>query len=93
MSIDRLIEFSLNSQVMKSLRSAWMLSKHYNTDTNIIGLLDKITLILLTRVRSFVRLDRLRDPAEAAEAARSSLLLLSEWEGSFHATRCTSIDR
>ena len=40
---------------MKSLRSAWMLSKHYNTDANIIGLLDKITLILLTRVRSFVR--------------------------------------
>ena len=33
--------------LMNSLRNIWMLSKHYNTDEQICGLLDKITNIIL----------------------------------------------
>ncbi len=74
-------------KMLKCLRSAWTLSKHYNTDENIISLLERITSIFTTRVRSLVRLSELSDAARARQAAARSVELLDEWEGAFHATR------
>ena len=53
-----------------------MLSKHYNTDSKIVGLLSKINAILRVRVRAFVRLQELAEPGVVHERAEQSLLLL-----------------
>ncbi len=74
-------------KVLKCLRSAWTLSKYYNTDENIIKLLQKITNILLIRVKSLVRLNELGQPSLTFEKAQKSIELLNEWEKSFHNTR------
>ncbi len=74
-------------KVLKCLRSAWTLSKYYNTDENIISLLQKITNILLIRVKSLVNLSELGDPESTLLKAASSVSLLSEWEHAFHDTR------
>ena len=83
----RLIRRTLR-KVMKCLRYAWMLSKHYNTDEKMIGLIGKITGILRVRVRHFVQLQDLNaNPDRAQEMAENSLNLLMEWEDAFHSTR------
>ncbi len=74
-------------KVIKSLRSAWTLSKHYNSDKNMIGLLGKVTFILLLRVRNFVQLEMLPEPQELLSKVRGSLQLLTDWEKAFHQTR------
>ena len=74
-------------KVMKSLRYAWMLSKHYNTDEKIVGLIGKVNVILRVRVCSFVQLKELGSPDKVHEKAQQSLLLLQEWEMAFQQTR------
>jgi dynein heavy chain len=75
-------------KVMKSLRHAWMLSKYYNTDEKIVGMLRKMTVVLLFRVKNFVRLEELSpDPHVVLAKASNSVLLLDEWQGSFHKTK------
>ena len=73
--------------LMNSLRNIWMLSKHFNTDEQICSLLDKITNIILGRVRSFVDFKLLHTPAEAERIAKESQSLLTEWDISFQKTR------
>ncbi len=74
-------------KVMKSLRHAWMLSKYYNSDEKIVGMLHKITVVLLLRVKNFVRLEELSDPTLLLEKAENSVLLLDEWQTSFQKTK------
>ena len=73
--------------LMNSLRNIWMLSKHYNTDEQICGLLDKITNIILTRVRGFVDFDLLHTPNQAVDMALECRSLLTGWHESFLKTR------
>lgn len=73
--------------LMNSLRNIWMLSKHFNTDDQICGLLDKITNIILARVRGFVDFKLLHSPEEAERISKESQSLLTGWDESFRKTR------
>jgi dynein heavy chain len=73
--------------LMNSLRNIWMLSKHFNTDDQICNLLDKITNIILGRVRSFVDFKLLHKPTEAESISKESRSLLTGWNESFEKTR------
>ena len=73
--------------LMNSLRNIWMLSKHFNTDDQICGLLDKITNIILARVRSFMDFNLLHTPKKAEEIALECRSLLTCWHESFLKTR------
>ena len=73
--------------LMNSLRNIWMLSKHFNTDDQICGLLDKITNIILARVRGFVDFKLLHTPEEAERISKESQSLLTGWDESFRKTR------
>lgn len=52
-----------------------------------IGLLQKITSVLLDRIRNFVNLSDLSRPEVALENADNSLVLLDAWIDAFHRTR------
>ena len=73
--------------LMNSLRNIWMLSKHYNTDEQICGLLDKITNIILHRVRGFMEFKLLHTPSKAREIAIECRNLLTGWHENFLKTR------
>lgn len=73
--------------LMNSLRNIWMLSKHFNTDEQICSLLDKITNIILARVRGFVDFKLLHKPEAAEHIAKESQSLLTGWDESFQRTR------
>ena len=73
--------------LMNSLRNIWMLSKHFNTDDQITNLLDKITNIIMARVRGFVDFKLLHKPEEAERIAYESRSLLTGWDESFRKTR------
>ena len=73
--------------LMNSLRNIWMLSKHYNTDEQICGLLDKITNIILSRVRGFMKFELLHEPSKAQMIALECRKLLTGWHESFIKTR------
>lgn len=77
------------NKLTQTLRSAWMLSKHYNTDKKIVGLLQKITDLLLEKVRRNVDHGSLStgNVRVQNESARSSMALLTEWHAVFHATK------
>ncbi len=73
--------------LMNSLRNIWMLSKHFNTDEQITNLLDKITNIIMARVRGFVDFKLLHTPEKAEHIANESRSLLTGWDESFRKTR------
>ena len=73
--------------LMNSLRNIWMLSKHFNTDEQICSLLDKITNIILGRIRSFVDFKLLHQPVEAERISKEAQSLLTGWDESFQKTR------
>ena len=73
--------------LMNSLRNIWMLSKHFNTDDQITNLLDKITNIIMARVRGFMDFKLLNKPEEAERIAYESRSLLTGWDESFTKTR------
>ena len=73
--------------LMNSLRNIWMLSKHYNTDEQICGLLSKITNIILCRVRGFVQFELLHEPSKAERVAIECRRLLTGSHESFIKTR------
>ena len=73
--------------LMNSLRNIWMLSKHFNTDDQICGLLDKITNIILARVHTFMDFNLLHTPNRAEEIALECRSLLTGWHESFLKTR------
>ena len=50
-------------------------------------MLRKITLVLLVRVKNFVRLEELAEPTMVLEKASNSMMLLEEWQCSFHKTK------
>ena len=78
---------SVLPNLMNSLRNIWVLSKHYNTDHKICGLLSKITFIIVSRVRSFVKFELLTDPETALNTAQDARKLLVEWRNNFEGTR------
>ena len=72
-----------------TLRSAWMLSKHYNSDQKIVGLLEKVTHLILVKVKRQVDQSSLsRETVEEHnEKARVSVALLKEWHAVFLSTK------
>ena len=74
-------------KVMKTLRNAWMLSKHYNTDEKLVSLIKRITGILVSRVRAVVVVDNFIHLEDMNIKATESVKLLTEWEKAFKLTR------
>ena len=50
-------------------------------------MLRKITIVLLVRVKNFVRLEELAEPTLVLVKASNSMMLLEEWQCSFHRTK------
>lgn len=50
-------------------------------------MLRKITIVLLVRVKNFVRLEELSEPTLVLVKASNSMMLLEEWQCSFHKTK------
>ena len=50
-------------------------------------MLRKITIVLLVRVKNFVRLEELAEPTLVLVKASNSMMLLDEWQCSFHKTK------
>ncbi|XP_071749938.1 dynein axonemal heavy chain 10 [Lepeophtheirus salmonis] len=73
--------------LMSSIRNIWVISKHYNTDKKICGLITKITNIIVSRVKEFIKFELLCEPERANHIAKNCKTLLSEWRRTYNKTR------
>lgn len=78
---------SVLRKVLKTLRHAWMLSKQYSSDDKIVTLLEKITNIVLSRVKKSVQLSALNDVDALRKRSLECVSLLHYWESQYHETR------
>ena len=50
-------------------------------------MLKKITIVILVRIKNFVRLEELTEPTLVLDKASNSMMILEEWQCSFHKTK------